>query len=357
MASAWGLVVGKFYPPHAGHIALVRHAIEARGGAVVLVLGSPLDAMSPQSRAAAIAAELIRQGCDAASFELLPGIDAAPMDLNDDTVWASHVALMADYMRSANHEVDTLVASEKYGEELAARLGLRLITFDMARLAHPMSGTSARADLVASWSRLPASTRAELCTRVVLLGAESTGTSTIARRLREALAQRGGVWQSTQLVLEYGREVSEERITEVASGQFSSHWDSGDFEHIALTQQAREDDLAGDGSPVLVCDTDAFATAIWEKRYIGEAARLRGTQLGRGDVYLLTDHVGVPFIQDGLRDGEHIREEMTRWFADALIAGNRPWAFLVGDEDERLGLALKIVDEVSGRKLNLNPPY
>ena len=37
---------------------------------------------------------------------------------------------------------------------------------------------------------------------------------------------------------------------------------------------------------------------------------------GKCDLYLLTGEE-IPFVQDGLRDGEHIRQEMHRWFEES----------------------------------------
>jgi hypothetical protein len=57
-------------------------------------------------------------------------------------------------------------------------------------------------------------------------------------------------------------------------------------------------------------------------------------------VYLVTDHIDVPFVQDGLRDGEHIRADMTRWFLDALTVTGRSWVLLTGSLDDRVDLAV-----------------
>jgi hypothetical protein len=62
------------------------------------------------------------------------------------------------------------------------------------------------------------------------------------------------------------------------------------------------------------------------------------------DVYLVTDHTGVPFVQDGLRNGEHIRAQMTRWFLDALTATGRSWVLLTGSRDERIDLAVAVAE-------------
>ena len=62
---------------------------------------------------------------------------------------------------------------------------------------------------------------------------------------------------------------------------------------------------------------------------------------GRCDLYLLTGDE-IPFVQDGLRDGEHIRHEMHRWFEEALATQSVPWKTLRGPHEERLREAVRL---------------
>ena len=74
-------------------------------------------------------------------------------------------------------------SSEGYGAQLALWFDATHLPVDADRTAVPISGTAVRADLAAGWAWLAPATRAGLTTRVVLVGAESTGTTTIARLL------------------------------------------------------------------------------------------------------------------------------------------------------------------------------
>jgi nicotinamide riboside kinase len=66
---------------------------------------------------------------------------------------------------------------------------------------------------------------------------------------------------------------------------------------------------------------------------------------GKCDLYLLTGDE-IPFVQDGLRDGEHIRHEMHRWFAAALSAQPVPWKLLRGPHPERLREAVRLTQSL-----------
>lgn len=117
---------------------------------------------------------------------------------------------------------------------------------------------------------------------------------------------------------------------------------------IAQRQTALEEAAVRRGAPVLVCDTDALATRVWERRYIHPASRAAAHAvpvLPPRAVYLLTDHAGVPFVQDGWRDGQHVRAAMTRWFIEELTTSGHSWALLTGSLEERIHLARRITDE------------
>src|SRR5689334_7021462 len=98
---------------------------------------------------------------------------------------------------------------------------------------------------------MPTTVRATLCSRMVILGAESTWTTTLAKALA---AELGTTW-----VPEYRRQWRAER-----PGGLDRPWESTEFDLIAR-EQSRQEDLAARSVPVpwLVADTDALATAVW----------------------------------------------------------------------------------------------
>jgi HTH-type transcriptional repressor of NAD biosynthesis genes len=193
--------------------------------------------------------------------------------------------------------------------------------------------------------------------RVVLVGSESTGKTTLARQLVAVLRERGGAWADTRWVPEYGREYTELLVARqgavAAEGEAASaEWTAADFAVIAREQQRLEDAAAASTrAPVLLCDTDAFATQVWERRYLGPhstAAFDAVPLLPPRGLYLLADVRGVPFEQDGIRDGEDVREAMQGWFVEGLEARGERWALVTGDEQERLAHSIRLVDEVVG---------
>ena len=196
--------------------------------------------------------------------------------------------------------------------------------------------------------------------RVILVGAESTGKTTLAQELVEHYRARGGAFALTQWVPEYGREYTEillERQGVVAADPeaevHSAEWMAEDFAVIAVEQQRLEDAAAASGAPLVICDTDAFATQLWERRYLGPdstAAFDALPVLPPRALYLVTDIDGVPFEQDGIRDGENYREAMQQWFVQQLTAKGEHWALVTGDRAERLERSILLIDAVLAQR-------
>lgn len=311
------MVIGKFCPPHRGHKLLIDTALEQAHHVTVIVCARPADAVPGELRARWIDA------MHPAARVLL--IDDR-YDPDDTAVWAANTI---GWLGGAP---DAAFTSEDYGEGYARAMGCAHVLVDRHRLRVPCSGTAIRNDPFGNWQFLEPPVRAWYARRVCVVGAESTGTTTLA----QALAAH----YDTTWVAEYGREYT---LRKQVRGEQT--WTSDEFVHIAGEQAAREERAAGEANRVLICDTNAFATALWHRRYAGaddERVR-RAASSVRCDLYLLTGDE-IPFVQDGLRDGEHIRHEMHRWFAEALRHQPAPWRLVRGSFQERLAAAVAAID-------------
>ena len=349
-----GLVIGKFYPPHLGHHHLIATAAAQVDRLSVLVLGSRRESIPVTDRV-----HWLTEVHPDPHIDVIGGRCDVPIDLDSDPVWSAHVAIMRATLETRTTQpVNVVFTSEPYGPELARRLGATHVAIDPGRATHAASGTGVRHDLTGSWDLLHPVVRAALTTRVVVLGAESTGTTTVSQALAETYRAQGGVWARTQWVPEYGRDhtvlkhntacAHAARRGRPAPALEDLIWEAKDFANIAQRQAALEDTASRAGSPALICDTDALATRVWERRYVHPGSRAAADAVPVRPpraIYLLTDHVGVPFVQDGWRDGEHVRAAMTRWFIEELTTSGHSWALLTGSLEERIALARRITDE------------
>ncbi len=314
-----GLVIGKFLPPHRGHQLLIDTAAAQSEQTVAIVCAKPADFVPGELRA-----RWLR--------EIHPSVDVRVIDdrydENDSRVWAENT------VRWLGRAPDAVFTSEDYGDRYAALMGSRHICVDRPRHRVPISATAIRRDPFANWEFLAPPVRGWFAKRVCVLGAESTGTTTLARALATRLA--------TPWVGEYGREYSAAKL---ARGE--TRWCSAEFVGIAAEQNRREDALAQQANRVLICDTNSFATTLWHRRYVGSADAdvAAVARLHRCDLYLLTGDE-IPFVQDGLRDGEHLRPTMHRWFEEALAAQPVPWKLLRGSVEHRERAALATIREL-----------
>lgn len=312
-----GVVIGKFLPPHHGHRFLIETALSRCERVVVIVCGKPVDPIPAELRT-----EWLREMVPATEVMLIDD----RYDEKDSRVWARNT------IGWLGRAPDVVFTSEDYGDRYASYMGCAHVLVDQARIKIPCSGTAVRGDALAMWNYIDPPVRSWFAKRVVIVGAESTGTTTLAMDLAAAL--------ETEWVAEYGREYS---AAKQAAGD--SIWQTAEFLEIAKEQTRREDVAARSANRILVCDTNAFATVLWHRRYMGHHDdALRGyAALGRADLYLLTGDE-IPFVQDGLRDGEHRRHDMHAWFEEALAGQAVPWALLRGSRDERLHEALSLID-------------
>jgi len=356
--STEALVIGKFYPPHLGHITLIERAAIEADRVTAIVMASAGETIPLADRVRWLASAVAH----------LPGVrvvgtlDDAPVDYGSEIAWVANTVQMQVALRRVGVDhVDVVVSSEPYGVELAARLGARDVIHDVERGRVRISGTAVRADPAATWSLLPPATQLGLAVRIVLVGGESTGTTTLTEDLQRHYRLAG--YPGVLPVPEYGRDftyelhrrsVAEaERIGSPAPAPDQLVWLPEYFLEIAV-EQTRREDAAALSAPLVIADTDALATTLWERRYVGEGSRASEPTLKtlpRRDLYIVTDHVGVLFEQDGWRDGEHIREQMTEWFLEAVDAGGWSWMLVRGSREERLEYAIEAIDGILAARL------
>ena len=334
---AHGLVIGTFYPPHVGHLALVRAALSACDRVTVEVLGGSTESIPVPLRV-----EWLRE--EVPTVRLTSIVDDAEIDFESASAWDHHTAVIRSLLDPSDGPVSALFTSDAYGEELAARLGATWVRVDPGRSALTVSSTDVRADVAARWWALPAPVRQHLAKRVVVVGAESTGTTTLAAEL----AAHFGV----PCVPEYGRE-----WTDARPGGLDSVWQSVEFDLVAAEQARLENDAARRSPrPLLLCDTDVLATAVWHERYVGwRSATVEALARARVPALYLLTTPDIPFVQDGMRDGEHLRSWMTGRFREVLGEQPAPWVEVSGSREARLAAGIRAVEEVLAAGWGLVP--
>lgn len=328
---AIGLVVGKFAPLHLGHEWLIRQAQAQCEQLVLLSWSRPeragceperranwLRIRFPELRSWVVTPEWVAR--QRAQGLALPDL---PDESEPDAVQRQFVA---DFCLAVlGQPVDVVFTSEAYGEGFAAHLSrcfgraVQHVEIDRARTQVPVSGTRLRADIHGLREYLAPSVYGGFVERIALLGGESTGKSSLALALAEALGTRHAA--------EYGRELWEEQ------GGVLGY---DDLLRIGRTQVAREGELAGQCRRYLVCDTTPLTTLFYCRELFGRAEAELEQLAERHYHHLFLCADDFPFVQDGTRQDETFRRRQNQWYEQELTRRGWPFTRLTGSLQQRI---------------------
>lgn len=316
-----GLVIGKFYPPTKGHSYLIDTARAACRQVILILAYRTSETISPWLRAEWLS-------------RLFPDVAVKAVEVPQglaDTDSAGWAAFTREILSGT--PPNAVFTSENYGEAYARHLGAVHVMVDHDRITVPISATEVRANPLGQARYLEPCVRSHFARRIAIVGAESSGKTTLA----QALAQHYG----TAWVPEYGRLYTEGKYTGDRT------WRSDEFTLIADGQMRLEDQLAESCNGLLICDTDVLATYLWHRRYMGfDSPTLeRAARKRHYDLYLLAG-TEIPWVQDGTRDGQDIRDGMQREFLQALKRHDRRYVEIEGPQATRLAAAITAIDGV-----------
>lgn len=316
------LVVGKFAPLHTGHQQLLDHAHALADEVTVIVWSTPdFDAMPNEVRAGWVRT-LYPAAC------VLVGHDGPPNDAADEVQRDYTSALLARHGRVP----DMVTTREAYGAGLAVHLGISHELAGPPRSADEPSGTRLRADIHAHRDLMHPRVYEHFVERVVLMGAESTGKSTLSERLAQEF--------ETEHVEEYGREHYAAR---------GGRLDLDDYVRIAQVHREREGEAVRRTNRYLFIDTNAVTTMFFSHYYnrdsLPELRRLADECATRYRHVIVCDD-DIPFEQDGWRDNVVWRGRMQGMVLHDLATRRIPFHVVAGSLEERVAQVRSIL---SGR--------
>ncbi|MGN6509203.1 MAG: AAA family ATPase [Chitinophaga sp.] len=168
--------------------------------------------------------------------------------------------------------------------------------------------------------------------RIVVIGPESTGKSTLSEQLAAHF--------HTEWVREYARGYLE---------NLGRPYEQHDLLQIAEGQLQLEDETAARAKDLIICDTDLQVIRVWSEAKYGECDPriLQMIAQREYDRYLLT-YIDIPWADDPLR--EHPlpseREYFYNIYREIVMNAGIPWAEIKGDYDERLKMAVEAVEGI-----------
>jgi HTH-type transcriptional regulator, transcriptional repressor of NAD biosynthesis genes len=325
MRKTRGLTLGKFAPLHKGHQLVIETALRETDEVLAIIYDCPETTGVPLP----VRANWLRT--------LYPSIQVVeawegPLEVGDsDEIRKTH----EDYIlnRLKIRDVTHFYSSEFYGDHMSRALGAINRVVDSKRSVVPVSATEIRKDPFAFRSFLHPLVYGDLITRVVFLGAPSTGKTTIAELLAKEYET---VWMP-----EYGREYW-------LRNQVGRRLSLEQLEEIAEGHLARENELLQSANRYLFCDTNALTTLIFAVYYHGSATsrleELAEQAVARYDVVFLCDS-DIRYDDTWDRSGALNRDTFQKQIVADLIVRKIPYITLRGTVEQRLRFVKEVLNK------------
>lgn len=173
---------------------------------------------------------------------------------------------------------------------------------------------------------------------VAVVGAESTGKTTLAAAMAAALAARG--WRSAW-VPETLREWCD------AAGRTPLAHEQGSI----LRRQHERISEAAQAHELVICDTTGLMTAVYSRQVFGDdSLQQRAVALQRQMALTLLTALDLPWVADPQRDGPQVREPVDTLLRELLLRHRLPWALVSGQGAARLQSALAALEPLLAAK-------
>lgn len=174
--------------------------------------------------------------------------------------------------------------------------------------------------------------------KIVVLGPESTGKSSLCQALAEHYDTYWVKEYAREYLLEHGTDYTFETLTEIAKGQ------------LRLEEEGIAKAIAA-GKTRLIIDTDMYVMKVWSEFVFN---RCHNSILNRiverkYDCYLLTN-TDLPWEKDELREypDTGTREKLFHHYKEILENQAVPWGIVSGLGKERIQNAIAIVEDRLG---------
>lgn len=175
--------------------------------------------------------------------------------------------------------------------------------------------------------------------KIVILGPESTGKSTLCDQLAEYYDT---IWcreYAREYLLEHGTDYSYDDLLTIAKGQIK-------LEDIATENVRRMKEEDSKASSLLFIDTNMYVMKVWCEFVFNNCHEWIIDQIIHRpyDLYLLCN-TDLPWVKDELREYPDLetRETLYNIYKDIMINQDIPWLDISGSYEERFEKAKKAV--------------
>jgi len=331
-----GITIGKFMPLHKGHELMIKFGSHMLDSLVVLV-SSKDSKISLTKRYNWVLDFVEKNGLDNVSVVYM--LDESPeyyqVDDNGTVLDEDFQKYWVDIFRKISPDATHFLSSDYYGQKMAELLDLEWLPVDPDREMINISATEIRKKSEEHFSYISDVAKGHFIKTVAIVGAESTGKSTLTQILSE--------YYGTERVIEYGRTLSEAKANNLSENDFWS---------IAKAQQwLIREAVQRSKKPLLFIDTEAYTTYLFSKIYLGKNIHEIREMYGKTqqiDHYIVL-YPDVRWVDDGSRvvGDQNERKYFTNRLVQALDADDRSYTVIRGEQfEKRTSDAINAVDKI-----------
>ncbi len=321
-----GLVLGKFMPLHMGHVELINYAENNCDELIVWVCVSSEELMQAELRLNWVnktfkSRSKIKPILFKYDEKKLPNSSESSIEISRKWVQA---------IRQNLPEIHAIFSKEKYGDYVADILG---IEHKMYPGTKNISATQIRNNPLKHWEYLSDAVKSYYFKKIVILGTESTGKSTLAKKLAD--------YFNSDFVPEAGRDIVEN----------SNECSWNDLERIATSHAQNIKALEANKNKILFIDTDINITKSYANFFFNRDLVVADwvVELNQADLYLYLWN-DVEHIQDGTRLNKNDRDLLHQSHIETLEANNISYTLIQGSWDERFSHSVNIIEKAFGIK-------
>ncbi|MEN2768480.1 multifunctional transcriptional regulator/nicotinamide-nucleotide adenylyltransferase/ribosylnicotinamide kinase NadR [Ornithinibacillus xuwenensis] len=334
-----GFIGGKFLPLHLGHVYAIIHASSMVDELyIVLSHSQQRDKELCVGSKMKYVPEYIRVRWLSKLTKDMPHVKVILIEDNNrngEYDWKEGSQLIK---KKIGKPIDYIFSSEPSYEGIFADLypDSKHILIDSNRKHVSISATKIRNEGVfRNWDYIPDIVKPYFVKRVVVVGTESCGKSTLVKNLAKIY--------NTSYVAEYGRTVCEEL------GGCEGIIIEEDYQQIAYGHKVEEIKAIEKANKLLFLDTEAIVTQFYSNLYnnkhqkvLDEIAKLQDYDLW---IFLEPD---VKWVNDGLRNHgtEEERLKNNTHLKTLLDEHNIKYKMLKGNYENRLKGAIELIEEI-----------
>ncbi len=179
--------------------------------------------------------------------------------------------------------------------------------------------------------------------KIVIIGAESTGKSTLCQNLAKHYKTEWVREYAREYLLKNGTDYTFENLLDVAKGQLT-----GEQLAVDSWQLANHQSSTFNFQPLFI-DTDMYVMKVWCEFVFGKCHHwiLNRIVERKYDLYLLCN-IDAPWVKDELREYPDLatREKLYHHYKDLMVNQNVPWVDINGSYEERLQKAVTAIDTI-----------